>query len=107
MPERWLGPDAKTCEAALSAFSKGPRSCFGVNLAYAEIHMGIANIFRRFELRVDETRCEFFFFFCLFDMLSRPVCFALARPASLKVKEHFMPLFTEEHLHAYCKPAKD
>ncbi|KAH9990968.1 putative P450 monooxygenase [Russula compacta] len=84
MPERWLGPDANTCEAALSAFSKGPRSCFGVNLAYAEIHMGIANIFRRFELQVDETR-----------------------PASLKVKEHFVPLFVEEHLHAYCKPAKD
>ncbi|KAI9511645.1 putative P450 monooxygenase [Russula earlei] len=83
-PERWLGPGAKACESALSAFSKGPRSCFGVNLAYAEIHMGIANVFRRFELRVDE-----------------------ARPASLAIKEHFVPLFIGEHLHAYCKPAKD
>jgi len=84
LPERWLGPEAKACESALSAFSKGPRSCFGVNLAYAEIHMGIANVFRRFELRLDE-----------------------ARPASLAIKEHFVPLFIGEHLHAYCKPAKN
>ncbi|KAH9057967.1 cytochrome P450 [Lactarius deliciosus] len=35
-PEEFLpeGPEAKACEAALSVFSKGPRSCFGVNLAY-------------------------------------------------------------------------
>lgn len=57
MPERWLGPNAKACDTALSVFSKGPRSCFGVNLAYAEIHMGLANVFRRFELKLDEARC--------------------------------------------------
>lgn len=57
LPDRWLGPNAKACDTALSAFSKGPRSCFGVNLAYAEIHMGLANVFRRFELKLDEARC--------------------------------------------------
>jgi hypothetical protein len=57
LPDRWLGPNARACDAALSVFSKGPRSCFGVNLAYAEIHMGLANVFRRFELQLDETRC--------------------------------------------------
>ena len=56
MPERWLGPNAKACDTALSVFSKGPRSCFGVNLAYAEIHLGIANVFRRFQLRLDEAK---------------------------------------------------
>ena len=56
LPERWLGPNAKACETALSAFSKGPRACFGVNLAYAELHLGIANVFRRFDLRLDEAR---------------------------------------------------
>jgi len=84
LPDRWLGPNAKACDAALSVFSKGPRSCFGVNLAYAELHMGLANVFRRFELKLDE-----------------------ARPASLKIKEHFVPLFSGENLHAYCKPARD
>lgn len=56
LPDRWLGPNAKACETALSVFSKGPRSCFGVNLAYAELHMGLANVFRRFELKLDEAR---------------------------------------------------
>jgi cytochrome P450 len=56
LPERWLGPDSKACDAALSAFSKGPRACFGVNLAYAELHLGIANVFRRFDLCLDEAR---------------------------------------------------
>ncbi|KAI0264712.1 cytochrome P450 [Gloeopeniophorella convolvens] len=84
LPERWLGADARACEAALSVFSKGPRSCFGINLAYSELQMGIAHVFRRFELRLDE-----------------------ARPASLKIKEHFVPLFVGEHLHAFCKPVED
>jgi cytochrome P450 len=56
-PDRWLGPNAKACEAALSTFSKGPRSCFGINLAYAEMHLGLANVFRRFEFQLDEARC--------------------------------------------------
>ena len=56
LPDRWLGPNATACDSALSAFSKGPRSCSGVNLAYAEIHIGLANVFRRFELKLDETR---------------------------------------------------
>lgn len=84
LPERWLGPNSKACDAALSAFSKGPRACFGVNLAYAELHLGIANVFRRFDLREDD-----------------------ARPASLEIKEHFVPLFTGQHLHAYCIPRED
>jgi len=84
MPDRWLGPNAKACEAALSVFSKGPRSCFGVNLAYAELYLGVAHLFRLFELQLDESR-----------------------PASLKIKEHFVPLFIGEHLHASCKPAEN
>ena len=31
----------------------------------------------------------------------------LARPTSLEIKEHFVPLFSGENLHAYCKPAMD
>jgi len=57
LPERWLGSDAKACEAALSVFSKGPRSCLGVNLAYIEMYTGLAHLFRRFEPRLDESRC--------------------------------------------------
>jgi hypothetical protein len=109
LPERWLGPNAKACDTALSVFSKGPRSCFGVNLAYAELYMGLANIFRRFELKLDEARCVWRIVDCEGDTLlrlDRPN-FGLARPASLKIKEHFVPLFSGENLHAYCKPARD
>ncbi|KAI9458860.1 putative P450 monooxygenase [Lactarius psammicola] len=84
LPERWLGPEAKACEAALSVFSKGPRSCFGVNLAYIEIYTAVAHVFRRFDPQLDKSR-----------------------PASLKIKEHFVPAFVGEPLHVHCKPAVD
>ena len=61
LPERWLGQEAKACEAALSVFSRGPRSCFGVNLAYIEMYTELAHLFRRFELKLDESRCVFHF----------------------------------------------
>ncbi|KAH9040511.1 putative P450 monooxygenase [Lactarius hengduanensis] len=84
LPERWLGPEAKACEAALSVFSKGPRSCFGVNLAYIKLYTVLAHLFRRFDPQRDESR-----------------------PASLKIKEHFVPVFVGEPLHVYCKPAME
>ena len=31
-------------------FSRGSRSCIGLNLAYAEIHLILAHLFRRFEI---------------------------------------------------------
>ncbi|KAH9000790.1 putative P450 monooxygenase [Lactarius hatsudake] len=56
LPERWLGPEAKACEAALSVFSKGPRSCFGVNLAYIKMYTVLAHLFRRFDPQRDDSR---------------------------------------------------
>ena len=32
----------------LVAFSKGTRACLGINLAYAELYISLAEIFRRF-----------------------------------------------------------
>ncbi|KAI0297040.1 putative P450 monooxygenase [Multifurca ochricompacta] len=84
IPERWLGRDAKTLEASMAVFSKGPRSCLGVNLAYCELYLVIASIFRRFDLTLDPKR-----------------------PGELKFREHFVPVFAGEHLHAYCAPAAD
>ncbi|KAH8998100.1 putative P450 monooxygenase [Lactarius akahatsu] len=81
LPERWLGPEAKACEAALSVFSKGPRSCLGVNLAYIEMYTALAHLFRMFDPKLDESR-----------------------PTSLKIKEHFVPVFVGEPLHVYCRP---
>jgi cytochrome P450 len=46
-PERWL--KSPGLEKYLWSFSKGPRQCLGINLAYAELYMCIAMLFRQFE----------------------------------------------------------
>ncbi|KAH8993121.1 putative P450 monooxygenase [Lactarius akahatsu] len=56
IPDRWLGVDAKAHEAALATFSKGPRGCVGINLAYCELQLVIAAIFRRFDVTLDAKR---------------------------------------------------
>ncbi|KAJ3559562.1 hypothetical protein NM688_g265 [Phlebia brevispora] len=52
-PERWLGPGAENLEHWLVAFSRGPRSCLGTNLAWCKMYLTFANLFRRFELQLD------------------------------------------------------
>ncbi|KAH9177355.1 putative P450 monooxygenase [Lactarius sanguifluus] len=84
VPDRWLGEDAKTLEAWLVPFSKGPRSCLGINLAYCELYLVIAGLFRRFDVTLDAERS-----------------------GDMTVVEHFVPVFTGPHLHAYCKPVSD
>ncbi|KAI0042712.1 putative P450 monooxygenase [Auriscalpium vulgare] len=83
IPERWLGEDAKPPEASTLAFSRGPKSCLGINLAHCEVYLVLANLFRRFEMRVDKSR-----------------------PVDLTYKEHYAPSFSGEHLHVFCKPIK-
>ncbi|KAH8982802.1 cytochrome P450 [Lactarius akahatsu] len=78
------GPGSKALDNCLVAFSKGPRSCLGINLGYCELYLALAYLFRRFDVRAD-----------------------LAKPADLKWSEHFLPLFEGQHLHAYCDPLDD
>ncbi|KUL84958.1 hypothetical protein ZTR_07909 [Talaromyces verruculosus] len=54
-PERWLVEDSKRLERYLVTFSKGARICLGINLAYAEIRLTLAQLFRRFTFSLDET----------------------------------------------------
>ncbi|KAI9459868.1 putative P450 monooxygenase [Lactarius psammicola] len=84
IPDRWLGEDAKTREASLVPFSKGPRSCIGMNLAYCELYLVIASVFRRFDMTSDAKRS-----------------------GDMTVVEHFVPVFKGPHLHVYCKPVSD
>ncbi|KAI9467344.1 putative cytochrome P450 [Lactarius psammicola] len=81
LPDRWLQPGSKALDNWLVAFSRGPRSCLGINLGYCELYLTLAYLFRRFDVRAD-----------------------LAKPANLKWSEHFLPLFEGQHLHAYCDP---
>ncbi|KAL3427893.1 cytochrome P450 [Phlyctema vagabunda] len=63
-PSRWIENSGKTINANgeekqlsryLATFSKGSRICLGMNLAYAELYIGLANIVRRVDLRLYET----------------------------------------------------
>lgn len=75
-PERWLETYSGTesLDHWLVAFSKGPRSCLGMkyvaevvllylvsssfshSLGWCELVLGFANVFRRFELKLDGIR---------------------------------------------------
>jgi cytochrome P450 len=44
LPERWV--DNPRLEKYLVPFSKGTRQCIGINLAYAELYIALARIFR-------------------------------------------------------------
>lgn len=45
-PERWI--ENPRLDRFMVSFSKGSRMCVGINLAYAEIYLGLAALFRRF-----------------------------------------------------------
>lgn len=51
-PERWLGPEADSLDQWLVSFSKGPRSCLGINLGWCELYMSFANFFRRYNFEL-------------------------------------------------------
>jgi cytochrome P450 len=59
-PERWLNPEAvKQLEKYVVPFSRGSRSCLGMNLAYEELYVTLGTFFRRFDnLVVDGTGPE-------------------------------------------------
>lgn len=57
-PERWLQGGAESTGSLkryFLPFGKGSRICLGMNLAYAELYLTLAAVFRRFELRLFET----------------------------------------------------
>ena len=55
-PSRWIQPDgAKPLSRYLTCFSKGSRMCLGMQLAYAEMELIVAELFTRFDLELFET----------------------------------------------------
>ncbi|PVH92545.1 putative cytochrome P450 [Periconia macrospinosa] len=59
VPERWLeNPKTKYGDSLgryFVPFGKGPRMCIGLNLAYVELHLALAMLFRRFTFELYET----------------------------------------------------
>ncbi|KAL4795745.1 cytochrome P450, partial [Aspergillus venezuelensis] len=58
-PARWLdtprAPDGRLLTRYMVSFMRGPRSCVGMQLAYAELYIGLAILFRRFKFEIFET----------------------------------------------------
>jgi cytochrome P450 len=55
-PERWL--DNPRLDRYLVSFSKGARQCLGMNLAYAELYMGLSAIFSHFSISDEGPRLQ-------------------------------------------------
>lgn len=54
-PERWLGDEGKEVEQYYVPFSRGTRSCIGMNLAYHEMYSFLAILFSRFDIEMVDT----------------------------------------------------
>ncbi|RHZ55175.1 uncharacterized protein CDV56_107749 [Aspergillus thermomutatus] len=57
-PERWIraAQDGVNLEKYMVSFSKGSRGCLGINLAYAKLYLGIANVATRLDMDLVETK---------------------------------------------------
>lgn len=84
-PERWTEEtDRKRLDRYMTTFGKGTRSCLGINLAYCELFLTLAAVFRRFDLKLVGTT---------FDdvIMARDLALAApkpgAKPIQIKVKE--------------------
>ncbi|RWA06192.1 hypothetical protein EKO27_g8918 [Xylaria grammica] len=62
-PDRWLGDPKgpgglRPLSSYMVSFSRGARNCLGLNLAWMELYVGLATIFRRHDLELFETTRE-------------------------------------------------
>ncbi|KAB8230910.1 cytochrome P450 [Aspergillus alliaceus] len=59
LPERWSSPDErKRLNKYLVSFSKGSRQCIGMNLAFAELYLAVATLFRKFDMELRDTTVD-------------------------------------------------
>ncbi|KAK1220243.1 hypothetical protein PQX77_017008 [Marasmius sp. AFHP31] len=80
MPERWSGSNAQDLEKHLLAFSKGPRICIGINLAWCELYLIMGNVFRKLKMEIHDTTAK-----------------------DLEFGDYFVPIFRGKHLRAKVK----
>lgn len=80
-PHRWLGEKSSGLEKWLVAFSKGPRSCLGMNLAWCELYIVYSTLLRKFAMRLDDTKKE-----------------------DLEWRDCFTPFYPRRHLRVFCEP---
>lgn len=76
-PERWIQSDSPSLDKYLIPFSKGPRACLGMNLAWCELYLVFGNLFRKLDMKLYDTS-----------------------PKDLSFRCHFLPIFCGRNLHA-------
>lgn len=54
-PERFLGPKDSPANRFLAPYGKGSRACSGINLANAELYLGIASLISGVKMELFET----------------------------------------------------
>ncbi|KAL4879870.1 cytochrome P450 [Aspergillus karnatakaensis] len=81
IPERWMGEEGKKLDKWLLSFSRGPRSCLGQQLAWAELYLCYAHVYRKFDVEMDASS-----------------------PKELKWKDCFLPDYIGSHLKARLTP---
>ncbi|THU95912.1 cytochrome P450 [Dendrothele bispora CBS 962.96] len=59
-PDRWMGPGSKELETYLVPFSKGPRICLGINLAWCELYLILGTLFRKLDLNLYDNTIDDF-----------------------------------------------
>ena len=82
-PERWLYGGHKELDHWLVPFSKGPRACFGYNLAWCELYVAFSTMIRNFDLSLDGTTAE-----------------------DMEWRECIAAYYPNRHLHAWCQPVE-
>ncbi|KAH4844123.1 hypothetical protein HBI24_216390 [Parastagonospora nodorum] len=78
-PERWL--ESSELDNWLVAFSRGPRACLGINLAWAELRLALAHVIRKFDMTLTELM-----------------------PEQLPFRDTFLPYYYGQHLRVDMKP---
>ncbi|KAF1933523.1 cytochrome P450 [Didymella exigua CBS 183.55] len=80
-PERWLNGSNKELEHWLVPFSRGPRACFGYNLAWCELYVAFSTMIQNFDTSLDGTTAE-----------------------DMEWRECIAAYYPNRHLHAWCRP---
>jgi len=80
-PERWLQSGSQNLDKYLVAFSRGPRSCLGINLAWCELYLIFGNVFRKIQLEMDDA----------------------VTVDNVRFRDYFAPIYRGKHVHAHVK----
>ncbi|KAF5393698.1 hypothetical protein D9757_000365 [Collybiopsis confluens] len=87
-PERWLVKDTSEMMLDFVPFSKGPRQCIALNLAWSELYLILGNIFRKLEIKPVKENAQ-------------------ADMTLGKILDYVAPLWEKSHYEVFVNQVKD